>query len=443
MAANTYTAAYLFSKVAHAALYHGCKTAILCNPERMQYAENGLTRIRECEAPNAGDYDPAAGWAGSGAKEGGYVDWVSYQAPHDRAGVIVADLIMEANSTPGDMRPSSELQNEDFLNNKLPKEVDAANIATMFSQLASANKLSFVDYDVTKDGILDTLADIEQKCYDAGNEGKIALFVRSDIYGNIQKAIANKNGFANGSVVTREITVGADTGLGDYVDDDNNIAVTLEVTEYNNFYLVKMPKDRMFQKITLLDGQSAGQEAGGYVKDGNASIELFAIPLEAGFVSVRYILDNFLVPAAALAENPELILFKDNERLFGNIEIGQANVNQKRSAYEYDIRAIYGGSLFINRKAAAFAVCDPATERTATAVKSTASSTVTFHYTGPATQLKATAITEGAPADGTFSVSGDTATYTYTAPSTAGTYIVEVTDGIGVVAELKLTITNS
>jgi hypothetical protein len=42
--------------------------------------------------------------------------------------------------------------------------------------------------------------------------------------------------------------------------------------------------------------------------------------------------------------------------MFGNVEIGFAGINQKANAFEYDIRVIYGGDLFDNRRRNCFAV---------------------------------------------------------------------------------------
>ena len=117
----------------------------------------------------------------------------------------------------------------------------------------------------------------------------------------------------------------------------------------------------MYTAITLLDGYSDGQQDGGYVPDTKsdafAQIDLMAIPIEAAFTNTRYMVDNFLVPASMPGLNyGKVDLRKLNERMYGNVEIGYAGINQKANAFEYDIRAIYGGDIFDNRARNCFAV---------------------------------------------------------------------------------------
>ena len=68
-------------------------------------------------------------------------------------------------------------------------------------------------------------------------------------------------------------------------------------------------------------------------------------------------IDNYLYPAflqnSALGAVDIRAL---NSRMFGNVEINNAGINQKANAFEYDIRAIYGGSLFDNRARNCFLV---------------------------------------------------------------------------------------
>lgn len=361
--ASVYDIMYNYSKIAHAALYHGCKTAILCNPDKMKYELNGVTKIREYAAPKLGAYSKTNGWAGSGSKGDMTLKWTTYQATHDRASVISVDALDELNNCGEGMTPSIDLLNEDMLNRNAAAEIDAANIAQYFSQLPSANKLSVGDgtlgtYQVDASHILETVNAIKAKVFDAGASGDIALFMASDVYANFQTALANRNAFANGTVITQTMTVTEEVD-GETEGETKALEVTLEITKYDNCFVIEMPSDRMYSKIIMLDGQTSGQTEGGYVVDtaGNAEdIKLFFIPLAAGFASTRYIVDNFLIPAEALDRDANIELGYTQNKMFGPIQITKAGINQKANGWEYDARIVYGGDLFDNRKQTCFAL---------------------------------------------------------------------------------------
>lgn len=88
-------------------------------------------------------------------------------------------------------------------------------------------------------------------------------------------------------------------------------------------------------------------------------VKLLAIPMEAAFCNVKYMVDNFLYPA--FMENlstAKVDLRELNKRMYGNVAINNAGINQKANAFEYDIRAIYGGDIFDNRARNCFAVSE-------------------------------------------------------------------------------------
>ena len=169
------------------------------------------------------------------------------------------------------------------------------------------------------------------------------------------------------------MTVNIDTGLSKVIagGTEDVVSVSVEVLKFNKFYVIKMPDDRMFNMITMLDGTSTGQEAGGYVPDESdpdfGLVDLLAIPTVAAFTNVRHLIDNFLVPASFPTSGfTSVDLEKLNQQMYGNIEIGFAGINQKANAFEYDARIIYGGDIFDNRRRNCFAVKHSASEPTPT-----------------------------------------------------------------------------
>lgn len=370
MAFTVYDGILAYARRANSALYLSCRTSIFNNPDNQVYTPKGKkTAIRQYESGKAGTYDKNKGYMQTyGSGKG--IEWIEYEAPFDRAKVLTVDAIDELQSYANGMTPSIELLNSDFFNNQMPAEIDAANIAQFFSKVPDANIRESSVYDTSVDGILDTVLALENDIFNSGYDGKSVLFMRSAVYKNFQKAIIANHGLASGTLMKRTLSVSIDTELGKLLAGaDDKISVNVELNEFDNFYVIQMPDDRMYNLITMLDGTSVGQTDGGYVADDSdpkfALIDLLAIPFVAAFTNVRHLVDNFLVPASMPTTGfTQVDLEKLNNRMFGNVEIGFAGINQKANAFEYDIRVIYGGDLFDNRRRNCFAVIHSEAEPT-------------------------------------------------------------------------------
>jgi hypothetical protein len=137
-------------------------------------------------------------------------------------------------------------------------------------------------------------------------------------------------------------------------------------------------------------------------------------------------------------------LEKLNGRMFGNVEIGFAGINQKANAFEYDIRVIYGGDLFDNRRRNCFAVVHSDTP-TLTGLTVTGNDTVA---TGATTTYTATASPDGAVTGNiVWSVAPGTGTATITSAGVltggeAGTVTVIAAAPNGVVGLKSVTVTS-
>lgn len=369
MAFTVYDGIAAYAKRAHSAFYQACKTAIFNDPQNQYLTPKGkVTMIRQYSAGGAGTYSKTKGWMTSyGSGQG--IEWIPYKSEFDRAKIMMTDAIDEEQSFAVGMTPSIELLNSDFLNNHLPREVDATNIAKWYSQIPAANRHINTEagYDTSPEGILATLTSLEMQIFDSGYDRDTVLFISPQVKANLVTAIQNKMGLASNVMMTREATVYIDAGLGALLPGtDDMIAVKIEFEVYGKFLLVTVPTDRMCSNIIMYSGDpnDAGQEMGGYVPDyANANfcnIEMLAIPIEAAFTNMRYMVDNFLYPAYLQSNAYTRVdLRKLNERMFGFVEINNAGINQKANAFEYDVRAIYGGSLFDNRARNCFAVTGP------------------------------------------------------------------------------------
>lgn len=365
MALSFYDGIEAYAKKANCGLYLACKTAIFNNPADQILTPKGkVTRVRQYDSGKAGNYSKTKGWT---TKYGGGdgVQWKEYRAPYDRAKVLQTDAIDEEQSFAVGMTPSIELLNSDFLDNQLPAEIDATNIATWFNKLSGDNVFNSVDdLQIDPEHILGTINTLETKIFDSGYDRDSVLFMSSDAYANMVTAIQNKMGLANNALMYRKVDITVDTGLRG-TENDGYVTISLDFEVYGKFLIIRMPSDRMWSHIIMLSGDpdDAGQEMGGYTPDYDNNnlqmIKLLAIPMEAAFCNVRYMVDNFLYPAFMNNLSTAKVDLRElNKRMYGNVEIGNAGINQKANAFEYDIRAIYGGDLFDNRARNCFAVSE-------------------------------------------------------------------------------------
>lgn len=358
-----------YARKANSGLYIACKTAIFNNPGNQILTPKGkVTKVRQYESGMPGDYNKTRGWLTTYGTGRG-IEWVSYSAPYDRAKVLVTDAIDEEQSFAVGMTPSIELLNSDFLDNQLPREIDATNIAQFYSKIPESNRHENTEsgWRTDPDNILATLNNLDRLIFNSGYDRDTVLFMNSETYANLISAIQNKFGLASNVLMEKQASVYIDTGLGALIKgNDSVIKVNITFETYGHFLIVRVPDDRMYTKIVMLSGNpdDEGQEQGGYIPDTTneefGNVGLMAIPIEAAFTNTRYMVDNFLYPAF-LQNNPytKVDIRELNKRMYGNVEINNAGINQKANAFEYDIRAIYGGDLFDNRAKNCFCVTGP------------------------------------------------------------------------------------
>ena len=180
MSVSNPSVVYNYVKTAIMAFYNKCGTAILCNPDLIKFEKNGITTVFQPDAANAGDY--SGNWATSGAQNDRDDAWVAYEADFDRAWKKAVDYKNDLNLRGEGMDPIVLQKFKVFAQKYLPAEIDAANIAKYYGQLAAGNKLTAGDgtlgtVQIDKSHILDTINDIEAKIFDAGCEEDIVLFM--------------------------------------------------------------------------------------------------------------------------------------------------------------------------------------------------------------------------------------------------------------------------
>ena len=460
---TVYDGIYAYAKQANSDLYQGCLTSIFNNPANQVFTPKGkVTKVRQYSAGMAGNYSTSKGWMTTYGSGRG-IEWIEYAAEYDRAKVLVVDALDEEQSYANGMTPSIALLQSDFMNNQISREIDATNIAKWYGQIPANNKFtdSTAGYQIDKENILQTINNLDRQVFNSGYDRDTVLFMSTEAYANLVAAIQDKCGFANPGMLTqRQISVIVDTGLSELIPGGvGKLKVNINVEVYGRFLIIRVPDERMYSNIIMYSGDPTeeGQEAGGYVPDltnpNFCNIQLMAIPIEAAFTNVRYIVDNFLYPAAYPgASHFRTDLRRLNQKMFGRVEINNAGINQKGNNFEYDIRVVYGGSLFNNRARNCFAVtgdigAQPPVTSITLAVQGGGGNTV---QSGSSITITATVKPDEAANPGvTYSVIPGTGTATIGASTgilvggTEGTVTVVGTalDGSGVTGKLEITVT--
>ena len=254
---TVYDGLYAYAKKANSGLYLAARTAIFNNPADQIYTPKGkITKVRQYESGKAGSYNKSKGWMQNyGTGKG--VQWIDYRAPYDRAKVLSVDAVDELQSFAAGMTPSIELLNGDFLDNQLPAEIDAANIAQFYSKVPASNKHVNTEtgYKTDVDNILDTILALQNKIFNSGYDRDSVLFIRSSVYTNFQKAIIKNYGLASNVMLNKTMTVNMNTGLENLISNsEDSLSITVDFEAFGKFLVVNMPDDRMYTLITMLDG---------------------------------------------------------------------------------------------------------------------------------------------------------------------------------------------
>lgn len=374
MAYSVYDSANAYLNKIKSALAISAKTSILHNEDNFRYElRGGKTLVRSADAGGAGTYNKSKGFTqpyGGGTG----ITWEEYEPQNDRAKVIRVDKADELASYHAGMDSSIGAMAHSYGRNYFAPEFDAVNIATLFNKIPEDNVITTGTdgFEIDIDNICQTLINIDAAMYNAGSDGPAAIFIESSVFAILQAALLKTPGALAFTNALRKVRI--ETGFESLIGMEAPLTVQTKVLKWNEHYIIPMPSNRMNSLITLLDGQSEGQEAGGYEVggEGNRVIRILAVPLEAGFTSVRYEVNNLLLPGdmrgfnisdsevtRAMAKLREGV---DGSGMFSNMTIQNVAFNPYYDAFEFQSRIIYGADLFNSRKNVCFAVADETTE---------------------------------------------------------------------------------
>ncbi len=184
------------------------------------------------------DYDKSTGFVSGDAS----LTWESHTLAQDRGrefSIDNADNMETAGLGFGGLA-------RDFLENRVIPETDAYRFATMSGFAGNSAEANLTSGTV--EAAIDTAVEVMDN-KNVPEENRI-LFASNEIY----KLIKQSDNFS------RELKQG------------ENINKNFEF--YDNMKVVKVPKTRFYNSITLLDGTTGGQEAGGYIKTATTGRDL-------------------------------------------------------------------------------------------------------------------------------------------------------------------------
>jgi hypothetical protein len=374
MAYSVYDSANAYLNKIKSALAINAKTLLLFNEDNFRYElRGGATMVRSADAGGAGTYNKNAGFAQNYGGGNG-LTWESYTPQNDRAKLIRVDKADELASYLSGMDSSIGAMASNYGSNYFAPEYDAVNIATLFSKIPAANVFAptAAGYKLDIDNICQTLINLDMAMFNAGSDGPAVIFMSTTDYATLQAAMLKTPGALAFVNAIREVRV--ETGFEDILGMDAPLTVSTKVIKWNQHYICPMPTNRMNSVITMLDGQSAGQEAGGYTiggaGSGNRVVRILAVPLESAFTSVRYEVTNLLIPGDmrgfSISESEvtkgmqALRSGNGNSGMFSNMTVQNVAFNPNFDAFDFQSRIIYGADVFKSRKQTCFAIADTA-----------------------------------------------------------------------------------
>lgn len=319
--------------------------SVLVNPNVFKYSKFGKeTSVREVKGGTASNYDKNTGFKANGT--GGSAIWKSFTAPYDREMTFAVDAIDEYNAVlEGYELSGVAVAKQNMV--AMGGEIDATTSAAIYANIPSTNVLSSTVAKIDKDHVFSTLTDLEARVFNAGYTGESFVFTRASVFSNIQAALLANNALANSEVLKFSPVKG--------------LELETRVIKYNNLIILRVPDNRMYTVISILDGISEGQTAGGYVKaDGASYIDILVVPAPAAALSVRHIVANLLVPMAYMnglnPGNLEVELGGVNDLTDNALAFQNIGINQKADSFEYQTRLVYGAMTFDSWKKTLFAV---------------------------------------------------------------------------------------
>lgn len=256
--------------------------------ENIRFDGTNEVKLYVTDMDGLGDYSRQNGFV-TGNVTGG---WESYKLERDRSRSFDID-VMDNDETLGMAFGTTVAE---FIKTKVVPEIDAYRIAKYASTVGVSGTSADITVGTTNVPDLIDLAESTLNDDEVPMEGRV-LLIGETAYRGLK------------SKITR------------YLANENGVQRNIEV--YDDMPVVRFPKARFNTAITLLDGKSAGQEAGGYV-----------VP-----ASTSYPINFMIVHPSAIRQLAKHVV----PRIFS------PEVNQQKDAWKFDYR-IYHDAWVLDQK---------------------------------------------------------------------------------------------
>lgn len=222
------------------------------NSGKVKYSGGKEVKIPELAVDGLGDYErgSAGGYAGGDIQFG----YKTYTMTQDRGRKFSLDA-MDVDET-GFVLTAGNVMGE-FQRTKVIPEIDAYRLSALATKAMSVPSDANVKYGYDP-AIATILAEIKlgiKIIRENGYNGQLVIHANYDVVNALEMAMSNKlasTTFAQGGINT-------------------------QVPAVDNCPIIATPSNRLYSSITLYDGVTAGQKAGGYVKGATAKDVNFII----------------------------------------------------------------------------------------------------------------------------------------------------------------------
>lgn len=270
------------------------------NAGQVKYNGGNQVKIPKLSINGLGTYDRDNGYVQGGVT----LSYGIYTMTQDRGRKFQLDAmdVDEANFVPTAARVMAEFQRE-----KVIPEIDAYRISKIASAAITnntANSTGQVVYSYTPAAatIIEKIEDGIQYVRDCGYNGQLVIQCNSATAKAIK--LAGLSGIRN--------TTFAQGGLN------------LEVPSIDNCPVIETAKNRMYTAITLYDGSTSGQTAGGYVKGATAKdVNFIIVPREVPIAVTKQDKMKIFTPE----QNQDADAWKMNYRRYHDLWVMDNKVN--------------------------------------------------------------------------------------------------------------------
>lgn len=357
MANTVISAAQLYSDILVKEPFIKSKFMILGDNSKFQFPLFGSKVLyRNVTAGNTAEYDPDLGFQNLQGTMGS-ATWEETEASFDRTVVAKSDTIAEANAVLQGMKLSTpEIISRTFA--KIGTEIDAVTCSTIYNSIEASNKKTVADLPVDKDNIIGTLTKINSMMINAEHDGAYFIFMASSVYANLQDAMVANHIFGNQTSVVS--FTGRDIFAGEDID---GLEAKIDVVKWGtNAYIIVVPDERMVTGVTLYDGKTEGQTAGGWVKATDAkAVKLVVCNPEAVAVAARHIVNNMTVPLvlANLIGDDINVELEGLAKIYnGAVQVNNIGVDQNYDCVRFMGRLVYSPVVFDGLKGQIFTVTE-------------------------------------------------------------------------------------